>query len=91
MIIELHPEPFLIWTDSLQLCQGFITLLTNAVQAIEQEGRITISAKQLTGERSCVMEVEDNGTGIESDLLDNVFDPLYTIKSNWYRIRFEYL
>lgn len=55
MIIELHPEPFLIWTDSLQLRQGFITLLTNAVQAIEQEGRITISAKQLTGERLCVI------------------------------------
>ena len=43
MIIELHPEPFLIWTDSLQLHQLFINLLTNAGQAIEQEGRITIT------------------------------------------------
>ena len=51
------------------------------MQTIEQEGRITISAKQLTGERSCVIEVEDNGIGIGSDLLDNVFDPLYTTKA----------
>jgi PAS domain S-box-containing protein len=81
LTIDLPTEPFLIQVDSLQLRQVFINLLTNAVQSIEENGHITISAKQLTGERSCVIEIEDNGIGIEPDLLNRVFEPLYTTKA----------
>jgi signal transduction histidine kinase len=65
----------------LQLRQALINLLTNAVQAIEQDGSITISAKQSPEDKSCVIAVEDTGVGIEPDALDKVFEPLYTTKA----------
>lgn len=79
--IELHPEPFPVWADPLQLRQVLINLLFNAVQSIEQQGSITIRAKQLTEEASCVIEIEDTGAGIEPDALSKVFEALYTTKN----------
>jgi signal transduction histidine kinase len=80
-IIELQPESFLISADPIQLRQVFVNLLTNAIQAITGDGSITIRAKQVPEDQSCVIEVEDTGTGIEYDTLDNVFEPLYTTKA----------
>jgi len=81
LTLDLNPEPFLIWADHLQLRQVFINILTNAVQAIEQDGNITIRATQLTQEKSTTIEIENDGLGIEPDALDKVFEPLYTTKT----------
>lgn len=80
LTFDLKPEPFMIWADPSQLRQVFINLLTNAVQAIEGDGRITISANQVSEDGSIMIEVQDTGTGIAPDALDKVFEPLYTTK-----------
>jgi signal transduction histidine kinase len=67
--------------DLSQLRQVLINLLTNAVQAIEGDGNITIRAKRLTNDDSVTIELGDTGGGIEPDALDKVFDPLYTTKA----------
>ena len=46
-----------------QLVQIFLNLVLNAVDATENGGRITISAKSLPG--IVRLEVSDNGAGIE--------------------------
>jgi PAS domain S-box-containing protein len=81
LTLDLSFEPFMIWGDPSQLRQVFINLLTNAVQAIDREGKITIRAKQLTNEASSEIAIEDNGAGIKPDVLDKVFEPLYTTKA----------
>jgi PAS domain S-box-containing protein len=81
LALEVSPEPFVIWADPLQLRQVFINLLTNAAQAIERDGNITIRAKQLTKDRACRIDVEDTGVGIAPEALDNIFEPLYTTKT----------
>jgi signal transduction histidine kinase len=81
LTVDVPPDQFFIWADPLQLRQVFINLLTNAAQAIERDGNITIRAKQLTKDRACSIEVEDTGVGIEPEALGNIFEPLYTTKA----------
>jgi signal transduction histidine kinase len=61
-----------------QLNQVFMNLLMNAVQAIDNHGRITIRTGQ-EGENIWI-EVEDTGKGIKSEHLDRIFDPFFTTK-----------
>jgi signal transduction histidine kinase len=61
-----------------QINQVFMNILTNAVQAIEESGTITITTYP-NGE-NVVVEVEDTGIGIAPDDLKHVFDPGFTTK-----------
>jgi signal transduction histidine kinase len=55
-----------------------MNLLTNAGQAIEKQGRITIRTGQ-EGQNVWV-EIEDNGKGIKPENLERIFDPFFTTK-----------
>jgi two-component system NtrC family sensor kinase len=65
-----------------QISQVLLNLLLNALQAIEaaerQAGRITVLTKRI-GE-DMLIEVGDNGTGIEPDHVAKLFDPFFTTK-----------
>jgi signal transduction histidine kinase len=61
-----------------QLNQVFMNLLTNAGQAIDNHGRITIRTGQ-EGDNVWV-EVEDTGKGIKPENLERIFDPFFTTK-----------
>ena len=60
------------------LNQVFLNLLTNAVQAIEGEGRITVKTA-LEGEQIRV-DITDDGAGIPEDDLERIFDPGFTTR-----------
>jgi PAS domain S-box-containing protein len=62
-----------------QLNQVFMNLLINAVQAIEDYGRITIRTGH--DEKNVWVEVEDTGKGIKPEQLGKIFDPFFTTKS----------
>jgi len=53
-------------------------LLTNALQAINDSGEITIRVNDL--ENDVVIEVEDSGSGVPDDIISKVFEPLFTTK-----------
>lgn len=61
-----------------ELSQVFMNLLLNAGQAIEGQGRITVS----TGREgdSVWVEVGDSGSGIPPAQLQRIFDPFFTTK-----------
>jgi signal transduction histidine kinase len=61
-----------------QLSQVFMNILSNAIQAIEDKGTISIKT-QLSGEEAEIF-ISDTGKGIPDDKLDNIFDPFYTTK-----------
>ncbi|MEY8414833.1 ATP-binding protein [Tissierella praeacuta] len=71
----------LIGGNNVQIQQAFINILLNAVQAIEADGTITISTYKMNKERLIVTTIEDDGIGMDDEILKNIFSPLYTNKS----------
>jgi len=55
-----------------QLNQVFMTLLTNAMDAIEEDGKITVSTNVEDG--NCLVRIEDTGKGIPEDKLNSLFE-----------------
>jgi signal transduction histidine kinase len=68
---------------SEQLVQVFVNLLTNASHAApEKDGRITVSTFLDLAERRVRVVVEDNGSGIASAHIGQVFVPFFTTKAD---------
>jgi signal transduction histidine kinase len=59
--------------------QAFLNLAVNAVDAVYPEGQVIFRLFRENGK--AVIEVEDNGTGMEPAKLERVFDPFFTTKS----------
>jgi signal transduction histidine kinase len=80
--IVLHKHPSLpeVEHDSDQIHQVLLNLLLNALQAIEHDGKITVTVKPHG--TTAIVEVTDNGRGIAPDHLPNVFRPFYTTKGD---------
>lgn len=61
-----------------QLNQVFLNLITNAAQAIPEDGRIVVHTWAEANEVG--IEISDNGTGIPPDVLPRIFENFYTTK-----------
>lgn len=61
-----------------KLHQVFINILTNAAQAIVKDGIIKI--KTFSKNNKFIVEIEDNGCGIEKENLPKIADPFFTTK-----------
>jgi len=62
--------------------QVFMNLISNAVQAIEDKGKITISTQAFTKENIefVKISVTDTGKGMSEETLKRVFEPYFTTK-----------
>ncbi len=67
-----------ITTDTTQLQQVFLNILNNGIDAIGNDGEITISTR-LAG-KQIMVEFADNGPGLSADALKKVFEPFFTTK-----------
>jgi len=56
-------------------------LLTNAVQAMDSEGRIDVRIRVIEASGRIAVEVEDNGPGIDAENPAMVFEPLFSKKN----------
>jgi two-component system NtrC family sensor kinase len=90
IVLALQAEDDDIWGNEDQLRQVFLNLLLNAADAIhsaehQEDGRIFVSTgiASFSGNsrRACLrVEFSDNGSGIDPQQLQNIFDPFYTTK-----------
>jgi two-component system, NtrC family, sensor histidine kinase HydH len=71
-----------ILCDPQQIKQVFLNLFFNAVQAMGQNGRMSVrTSRERQGEKDLLqVEVGDTGGGIQPDVLDNIFNPFFTTK-----------
>ncbi|MCY2923861.1 MAG: ATP-binding protein [Planctomycetota bacterium] len=80
IMTDLKPLPT-IPADSAGLQQAMINLLSNALDAVASNtGVITVTSRHDTMNRTVVVQVIDNGSGIESDRLPYIFQPFYSGK-----------
>jgi len=61
-----------------QIGQVVLNLLLNAVQALEDQGVITVRTFARDG--GVCLEVSDTGKGIPPEILDKIFEPFFTTK-----------
>jgi two-component system, OmpR family, sensor kinase len=73
-------------TDRARLCHVIGNLVSNALKFTaragrpEGEGRVVVRARS-AGEERWILEVEDNGTGMEAEELDRIFEEFYQGKT----------
>ncbi|MCP3889584.1 MAG: hypothetical protein GY702_12035 [Desulfobulbaceae bacterium] len=65
-------------SDHLQLQQVFLNIINNAIDAIGKNGSISILSYLVAGEVRVV--IQDDGSGIDSQMLSHIFEPFYTTK-----------
>jgi two-component system sensor histidine kinase HydH len=76
---QIDPALPSIRADPVRLIQALMNLVINAMQAVEQRGKIDVSAHQV--EAAILVKVTDSGPGIPSEKLASIFDPYFTTKS----------
>nr|WP_321451272.1 YfiR/HmsC family protein [uncultured Carboxylicivirga sp.] len=59
--------------------QAFLNILANAVDAIEEKGKITITTNK--EDDYIEISIKDNGPGIPEEIQSKIFDPFFTTKS----------
>jgi two-component system, NtrC family, sensor histidine kinase HydH len=65
--------------DPDRLSQCLLNLYLNAIQAMPEGGRLTVSSEP-AGDGRLRIHVEDTGGGIPPEDIDRIFDPYYTTK-----------
>ncbi len=80
--IAFHKAPSLpeVEHDGDQIHQVLLNLLLNSLQAIDVNGKVTVTVKPQGN--MAVVEVADNGRGIAPTHLPNIFRPFFTTKGD---------
>ncbi|MBU2550043.1 MAG: PAS domain S-box protein [Proteobacteria bacterium] len=76
----LDPDLPQILGDSSQLNQVFTNLITNAVDAMDSQGELTIRTRVDEESEEVLIEFSDTGHGIDPDVLPRLFEPFFTTK-----------
>lgn len=66
--------------DKVKLEEMLLNLLKNAKDAVEADGKISLSAKK-EGD-TIIIQCTDNGYGISEDQMSSIFEPFVTYKEN---------
>lgn len=77
IVLDLQPVPS-VRCHPGNMNQLMLNLLTNAAQALETSGQITLSSR--LEDNQVVMRVSDTGKGIAAGILPRVFDPFFTTR-----------
>ncbi len=79
--IEISSTDLVVEADITQLSQALINLIKNAIQAVEKEENpvITIMASR-SSSGYIEITVQDNGPGIPTEIVDQIFIPFFTTK-----------
>ncbi|GAO30647.1 PAS domain-containing sensor histidine kinase [Geofilum rubicundum] len=75
---DYYEGEFRIKCNEAEMHQVIINILTNAIQSIRHEGRITIRTK--INDSSFNLNIEDTGCGIDEKIISRVTDPFFTTK-----------
>jgi len=60
---------------------ALLNIIVNAIEAMEKEKGILLVKTKKQGDK-CVIEIRDNGVGMDEDTLQKLFEPYFTAKSD---------
>lgn len=77
--LNLHSSPINIMIDSTLIEHVIVNIIKNSAESIVHNGIIKI---ETSANPSPMIEITDNGTGIDSDTADKLFTPFFSTKPN---------
>lgn len=78
---DLIGEEFYIYIDKNQIKQVLINLIKNAIEAMDSSGEVNILLNKNSLENKIEILVIDQGSGIDQEILNNLFTPFLTTKA----------
>ena len=76
--LKIKGKFFIVHADPQRLRQAFMNLMRNAMEAMPKGGKIIVGVEQRGNE--VVISVEDTGTGIPEEIMDELFEPFASTK-----------
>ena len=76
--LNWDPQIPLVEIDAGLMSQIINNLLKNSIEAVFQDGQITISGT--IENENLVLSVKDTGTGIDPENVEKIFEPFFTTK-----------
>jgi two-component system C4-dicarboxylate transport sensor histidine kinase DctB len=77
--LDLPTTPIFVMINSVRLEQVLVNLLRNALEAVQTDPQIHISADM--NENSVTLTIQDNGPGIDPAILPMIFDPFFSSRT----------
>jgi signal transduction histidine kinase len=77
---ELQPGLPAVMIDANGLTMALVNLITNAADAMPDGGTLTTRTRATDDDRSIVLEIADDGIGIDPSVRERLFDPFFSTK-----------
>jgi signal transduction histidine kinase len=76
------PEDVWLIADKQRLQQAILNIIKNGIDAIPDEGKVSISAKEDIKNNNVEVKIQDTGIGIEPENIERIFEPFFTTKAD---------
>ena len=73
--VRLPEAPVMVNADGARISQVITNLLSNAIKFSRTGGTVIVSVTSDPGKARAVLQVSDTGTGIDSELIERLFEP----------------
>jgi signal transduction histidine kinase len=80
LVVDTPHEAVLVHIDSDLMRQALLNLVLNAMQAMPDGGTVRVTLRR--EQHLAIVEVEDEGTGIQPELLPRIFELYFTTKKS---------
>lgn len=71
-------DPVMVDADKMRI--AFLNIIVNAIEAMEK-GKGVLEIRTKKEHNKCVIEIRDNGAGMDETTLKNIFEPYFTKKA----------
>jgi two-component system, NtrC family, nitrogen regulation sensor histidine kinase NtrY len=79
-LITQYYDDFELMADREQIEMVLINLIKNAIEAMDKKLSPKLKIKTISADNQSIIEINDNGSGIEPEALEKIFIPFYTTK-----------
>jgi two-component system NtrC family sensor kinase len=80
--LDLDPHLPRILADSQGIHRCLLNLLTNAIDALDEEGGEVKISTQKQGDKEVLVTIDDNGAGIPENICKRIFDVFFSTKGS---------
>ncbi|HDL20815.1 MAG TPA: GHKL domain-containing protein, partial [Nitrospirae bacterium] len=77
---DIPDETFFVKGNHSKLEQIFVSIFTNAIQAMKNNGKLTVRLRPDTENKNIIITISDTGPGIPEEDIKNIFEPFFTTK-----------